>query len=65
MFFNGSNFLALFVPGIRAYNPDNAMSFYDLAFVAYFSYGNSYFHIAPRIPDRLPDDLTFNQFFDR
>jgi len=65
MFFYGPNFLPLLVTGVRAYNPDHAMSFYDLAFVAYFFYRYSHFHLAPRIPDRLPDDLHFNQFFDR
>ena len=66
MFFNGSHFLALLVPGIRAYNPHDAMSFYDLAFVAYFFYRNSYFHLAPRITRSVYSMiLSFNQFFDR
>jgi len=38
MLFYGPYFLPLFVAGIRADNPYDAMPLYDLAFIAYLSY---------------------------
>jgi hypothetical protein len=54
MFFYGPHLLALFVAGVRADDPHNAVALDDLALVAYFPYRYSHFHCVPLIAIPAP-----------
>jgi hypothetical protein len=49
MFFHGPDFLPLLVPGIITNNPNDAVAFYNLAFIADFSDRHPDLHLRPLI----------------